>query len=223
MTQNPFLILNIRGLAGAGKGTQSKLVQAKLGIPQLSTGAMIRAAESGNVTDEIGLALIEAKQKGGFAPDDVMIKLIKRRTAEEDCSKGYILDGFPRTLPQAIALDVMLKENGHDITIIELFVRDEILIERLSGRLTCKSKQCEASYHPKLNPSLRENICDTCGSELYMRPEDTEEGAKKRLKEEHAKTVPVSDYYRAQGRILHINGEQDLYAIQQQIMDLLPR
>jgi len=191
------------GPPGAGKGTQAKDLVQKYGIPQISTGDILRK----NLAEKTPLGL-EAKKymdKGELVPDSVVVGIVKERLKEADCSKGYILDGFPRTVPQAQALDAALSEMGTPLDrVLSIEVPDEELVQRLGGRRTCRS--CQAGYHVKFKPSKSDGKCDACGGELYQRDDDQEEAIKNRLKVYQSSTAPLIDYYKGKGLLKGING-----------------
>ena len=197
------LNLILLGAPGAGKGTQAELISKRYEIPAISTGAIIReeiASES-----ELGLKVREFTSTGQLVPDAVVIDIIKNRLAKDDCKNGFILDGFPRTVPQAEALDQM----GVQIdAAISLEVSDAAIEERMSGRRTCM--KCGATYHVKANPPKVEGICDKCGGSLYQRADDNEETVKNRLNAYHSQTEPLIEYYTKQGIFKEINGLQDI-------------
>lgn len=176
------------------------------GIPQISTGDILRA----NVREgtELGLAAKSYMDKGELVPDDVLIGIIKNRLKEDDCKKGFILDGYPRTIPQADALAVILKEIQKPIDVVlNLEVPDEELVERISGRLMCK---CGASYHRTFNPPKKEGVCDTCAGEVYQRADDKEEAVQNRLNVYKKQTQPLIDYYAKQGILVTLDGTKDI-------------
>lgn len=194
------------GPPGAGKGTQAKKMVDFYGIPQISTGDILRA----NVREgtELGLAAKSYMDKGELVPDDVLIGIIKNRLKEDDCKKGFILDGYPRTIPQADALAVILKEIQKPIDVVlNLEVPDEELVERISGRLMCK---CGASYHRTFNPPKKEGVCDTCAGEVYQRADDKEEAVQNRLNVYKKQTQPLIDYYAKQGILVTLDGTKDI-------------
>lgn len=167
------------GPPGAGKGTQAKMLVEKFGIPQISTGDMLRAAVAEGT--ELGKKAKEYMDKGQLVPDEVVIGIVEERLKKSDCEKGFILDGFPRTVPQAEALDKILEKMGKKIDyVINIVVPDVEILKRLTGRRTCK--QCGAMYHVIYNPPKQEGVCDKCGGELYQRDDDKEETIKNRLK-----------------------------------------
>lgn len=189
------------GAPGAGKGTQAEKVSAKYGIPAISTGAIIREAIKGGTP--MGLAAKQYTEKGALVPDEVVIGIIKERLAAEDCKNGFILDGFPRTVPQAEALDTM----GVRIDlVISIDVSDDVIVERMSGRRVCD--KCGASYHVVYNPSKDGKTCDNDGTVLSIRKDDAPEVVKSRLVTYHEQTEPIKDYYAATGKLKCIVGEK---------------
>ena len=187
------------GAPGAGKGTKAEIVAARLGIPTISTGAMIREAlKSGT---EMGLKAKEFIEQGALVPDEVVIGIIKDRLAESDCSKGFILDGFPRTVPQAEALDKMGVKLDK---VISIEVPDEVIVERMSGRRVCT--KCGATFHIADNPSKTGEKCDRCGEELSIRSDDAPEVVLSRLEVYHSTTEPLKDYYAAKGNLELVDG-----------------
>ncbi len=198
-----MLRLILLGAPGAGKGTQAEIISEHYGIPQISTGAILREEIASGT--ELGNRLKEIIEAGQLVPDSDVIEIVKGRLAQADCKNGYILDGFPRTIPQAEALDVMLSENGGKIDIVlSIDVADEDIITRMSGRRVCP--KCGASYHVMYNPPKEENICDKCGSELAIRPDDNPQVVADRLAVYHKKTAPLETYYDAQGKLRRAKG-----------------
>ena len=187
------------GAPGAGKGTQADILAEKLGIPTISTGVIIR--ESLKCGTEMGLKAKKFIEAGELVPDDVVIGIIKERLAKDDCQNGFILDGFPRTVPQAEALDNMGVELDK---IISIEVPDENIVERMSGRRVCA--KCGASYHVVFNPSADGTHCDKCGEELSLRKDDAPEVVKSRLEVYHSTTEPLKDYYLAKGKLSLVDG-----------------
>ena len=198
------------GPPGAGKGTQAKDLVTKYGIPQILTGDILRK----NLADKTPLGL-EAKKymdKGELVPDSVVVGIVKERLKEDDCKKGYILDGFPRTVPQAEALDAALADMKTPIgKVLSIEVPDSELVKRLGGRRTCRS--CQAGYHVMFKPSKKEGVCDSCGGELYQRDDDKEEAIKNRLKVYVASTAPLVGYYKNKGMLATIDGVGDMKVI----------
>lgn len=191
------------GPPGAGKGTQAKDLVNKYGIPQISTGDILRK----NLAEKTPLG-IEAKKfmdKGELVPDSVVVGIVKERLKEADCKPGYILDGFPRTVPQAEALDAALADMKTPLDrVLSIEVPDEELVKRLSGRRTCRS--CQEGYHVMFKKPKAEGKCDKCGGELYQRDDDKEEAIKNRLKVYQSSTAPLIDYYKGKGLLRSING-----------------
>ena len=200
MTREIKLIL--LGAPGAGKGTQAEIISKDYGIPAISTGAIIREAVKNGT--EMGLAAKEYIDSGALVPDSVVIGIIKERLAMPDCKGGFILDGFPRTVPQAAALDEM----GVEITdVISIEVADERILERMGGRRVCKA--CGATYHVVFNPSPNGDKC-ACGEELTIRSDDKPEVVKSRLDTYHEQTEPLKDFYNAKGILKIVYGQEKL-------------
>lgn len=191
------------GAPGAGKGTQAEIVSEKYAIPAISTGAIIREAIKNQT--EMGKAAKEYTEKGALVPDDVVIGIIKERLALDDCKNGFILDGFPRTVPQAQALEDM----GVSIDfVIDIEVPDEKIIERMSGRRVCA--KCGASYHTVYNPSKDGENCDKCGEKLTIRKDDAPEVVESRLETYHELTEPLKDFYSERGKLGIVEGQDEL-------------
>lgn len=191
------------GAPGAGKGTQAEIVSEKLAIPTVSTGNIIRAALKNGTP--MGLKAKEYIESGKLVPDEVVIGIIKDRLSEEDCKNGFILDGFPRTIPQAEALDEM----GIIIDkVIDIEVADERIAARMSGRRVCKA--CGNSYHLEYKKSSQDGVCDACGGELVQRKDDAPETVLERLKIYHEETEPLKDYYEKQGKLFIVEGQEEV-------------
>jgi adenylate kinase len=206
------------GLPGAGKGTQSERIVSDFGIPHISTGDMFRAAIAEQTP--LGLQAKSFMDQGQLVPDEVTIGIVRERLQKPDCEKGFLLDGFPRTLAQAEALDAMLNELGRQIdVVINLFVRRESLMERLTGRWICKS--CGAAYHVKFNPPAKADECDKCGGELYQRSDDKEEVVATRLDVNIKQSEPILAYYEAKGLLKTVEGEQAIDEVYSQISSIL--
>jgi adenylate kinase len=206
------------GPPGAGKGTQAKMMVENLGIPQISTGDMLRAAVKEGT--ELGRKAKEYMDGGKLVPDDVVIGIVKERLAQSDCDRGFILDGFPRTIPQAEALDKVLGELGKRIEyVINVAVPNKELLTRLTGRRTCR--KCGAMYHLVFNPPKKEGVCDKCGGELYQRDDDKEDTIRQRLKVYEDQTSPLIEYYRKKGVLYDVDGTGSIPEIFQEILKVL--
>ncbi len=204
----------LMGPPGAGKGTQSPNLVEKYGIPAISTGDMFRAAVRDHTP--LGTKAKEYMDAGQLVPDDVTIGIVKDRLAQEDTKKGFILDGFPRTLDQAIALDVVLQELGiNSVHVIDITMEPELLVSRITGRRICKN--CGATYHVTNLPSKVEGVCDKCGGELYQRADDQEATVRKRLEVYSTQTKPLIDYYKNRGLYKQIDGNQNVEKVFQDI------
>ncbi|PMC34145.1 adenylate kinase [Bacillus sp. UMB0899] len=199
--------LVLMGLPGAGKGTQAERIVEKYNIPHISTGDMFRAAMKEET--ELGLQAKSFIDKGELVPDEVTIGIVRERLGKNDCQKGFLLDGFPRTVAQADALEGILSELNKQIDyVINIEVNKDILMERLTGRRICK--QCGATYHLVFNPPAAEGKCDKCGGELYQRADDNEETVANRLEVNLQQTQPLLDFYNEKGYLRNIDGEQDI-------------
>ena len=195
--------LILLGAPGAGKGTQAEVICAAKGIPAISTGNMLREAVKNGTPS--GLAAKSYMDAGALVPDDVVIGILKDRIAEDDCKNGFILDGFPRTLPQAEALDRM----GVTIDkVIEIYVPDETIAKRLGGRRVCE--KCGNSYHVDFKPTKVEGVCDACGGKTVIRKDDEPATVLDRLKVYHEKTAPLKDFYFAQGKLTTVIGQEEV-------------
>ncbi len=194
--------LILMGAPGAGKGTQSAKISEKYNIPAIATGDILRGAIKAGT--ELGKAAKSYIDAGQLVPDAVVIGIIKEYLASDACKNGFILDGFPRSIPQAEALDEM----GVQIDVVlSIEVADEKIVERMSGRRVCS---CGASYHVLYNPPKAENICDKCGAELYVRADDAAETVKNRLATFHAQTEPLKDYYAKKGILVTVEGQEEV-------------
>lgn len=200
----------LMGPPGAGKGTQAERLIETYGIPQISTGDMFRAA----VKEQTPLGL-EAKKymdNGQLVPDAVTVGIVKERLAKDDCKKGFILDGFPRTTSQAVSLDAILQDLGIKLNgVVNITVPDEELVRRTTGRQICRS--CGATYHITFKPSKKAGVCDKCGGALYQRDDDKMETVKKRLSVYAAQTKPLIDYYKNSNLYIEINGAGEMDAV----------
>jgi len=198
------------GAPGSGKGTQAKKMTTSFAIPQISTGDMLREAIKNGT--EMGRKAKVFMDQGGLVPDDVVIGIVRDRLREKDCDKGFILDGFPRTIPQAQALDRAVKELGKEITsVLSLEVDEEEIMERLSGRRTCAG--CGAMYHVRFNPPKAEGRCDKCAGTLLQRDDDKEETIRTRLVNYKKSTEPLIEYYRKTGKVHAVKASGDIDAI----------
>ena len=193
------MILILLGPPGAGKGTQAKEIARRREIVQLSTGDMLRAAVAAGT--EVGLKAKAIMTSGGLVADDIVIGIIAERIAHGDCANGFILDGFPRTLPQAAALDAMLRSKKRKLNaVVEMKVDDDVLIERIAGRYTCANKSCGEGYHDRFKKPAKAGVCDVCGSkEFIRRPDDNAETMRTRLNAYYKETSPLVGYYYAKG------------------------
>ncbi len=195
--------LILLGAPGAGKGTQAEVISEALSIPQISTGNMLREAVKNGT--EYGLKAKEAMESGALVSDEIVIGILKDRIAAEDCQKGFILDGFPRTVPQAQALDEM----GVRIDkVLEIFVDDETIKTRVSGRRVCEG--CGASYHIVYKPSKEEGVCDKCEGKTVIRKDDEPQTVLDRLSVYHAQTEPLKEYYEKQGKLDTVVGQEEV-------------
>ncbi len=195
--------LILLGAPGAGKGTQAEFICEHLAIPAISTGNIIRAALKAGT--EMGVKAKEFIDNGQLVPDEVVIGIIKERLAQDDCKNGFILDGFPRTIPQAQALDTM----GIDIDkVIDIEVPDEKIVERMSGRRVCPS--CGNSYHLIYKKPEKEGICNSCGTELVIRADDHPDTVKERLDVYHSQTEPLKDFYKEKNKLFIVEGQEEV-------------
>ncbi len=211
--------LILLGPPGAGKGTQAEFLQKKLSLAKLSTGDMLRAAVRRGTA--LGAKADAVMKAGKLVSDDIMIALIEERITHQDCERGFILDGFPRTTPQAEALDIMLAKMQKPLTmVIELTVIDAVLVDRISGRFSCAI--CGAGYHDTFKPTKVPGICDVCGSKDFTRrKDDTRETVASRLEAYHAQTAPLLPYYKARGILRSVDGMADIDAVAHSISTLL--
>lgn len=191
------------GAPGAGKGTQAKMIAEKYGLPHISTGDIFRANIKNGT--ELGKEAKEYMDKGLLVPDELTVRLLLDRVAQDDCKNGYVLDGFPRTIPQAEVLDDKLSELGEKVDYaINVDVPDENIVNRMSGRRACLN--CGATYHIVSIPPKKEGICDVCGSELVLRDDDRPETVQNRLKVYHEQTQPLIDFYEKKGVLRSVDG-----------------
>ena len=210
--------LVLMGLPGAGKGTQAEKIVEKYKIPHISTGDMFRAAIKDGT--ELGLQAKSFMDKGELVPDEVTIGIVRERLGKDDCKKGFLLDGFPRTVAQADALENILSDLKRPIDyVINVDVDKDILMERLTGRRICK--ECGATYHLVFNPPTKEGVCDRCGGELYQRADDNAETVQNRLDVNLKQTKPLLSFYEDKGTLRNINGQQDINVVFQDVEKLL--
>lgn len=206
------------GAPGAGKGTQAKFLIEKYGIPQISTGDILRAAIKEGTP--MGMEAKKYMDEGKLVPDSTIIGIIKDRLSQEDCKKGFILDGFPRTLAQAEALEALMQEMGIKLDkVISLNVPDELIVGRVTGRKICPV--CGASFHVEFNPPKVEGKCDYCGADLITRKDDNAETVTKRLAEYHSQTAPLFDFYKSRNLLVDIDGTKEVKAITEEIFSIL--
>ena len=206
--------LILLGAPGAGKGTQAEVISKEFNIPTISTGNMLRAAVKAGT--EYGLKAKAAMDAGDLVSDDIVIGILKDRIKEPDAANGFILDGFPRTVPQAEALDNM----GVTIDkVLEIFVPDETIKRRVSGRRVCLD--CGATYHVDFKPSKVEGVCDVCGKELVIRKDDKPETVISRLKTYHDQTAPLKGYYESQGKLVTVEGQEELADTSRLVLEAL--
>ena len=202
------------GAPGAGKGTQGELISTRLGIPTISTGNMLREAMANG--SELGKQVKKYMEDGSLVPDDVIMSIVAERVAQDDCKAGFILDGVPRTLAQAEAIDAKNVRIDH---VVSLEVDDEAIAARMSGRRVCT--KCGASYHIVNNPPKTEGICDACGSEVAIRKDDEPATVRHRLEVYHASTEVLKDYYGKQGKLRLVRGDQSIEDAYRDIMKAL--
>lgn len=196
----------LMGPPGAGKGTQADLIKANYPIPHISTGDMFREAVSNGT--ELGKEAKKYMDSGKLVPDEVTIGIVQERLAQDDCKQGFLLDGFPRTVKQAEALDQVLAKLDKKVeAAINIAVPEDILYERMSGRISCKD--CKTVYHLKFNPPAKSGVCDKCGGELVQRSDDTGETVKKRLEVYAEQTNPLIEYYEKRGTLHSIDGNRN--------------
>ena len=206
------------GAPGAGKGTQAKMIAKKYQIPHISTGDIFRANIKSQT--ELGMKAKSFMDQGMLVPDELTVKILLDRVAQEDCKNGYILDGFPRTIPQAEVLDKALTELGDKIDYaVNVHVPDENIVNRMSGRRACVS--CGGTYHVVYAPTKKEGICDACGGELILRDDDKPETVQKRLAVYHEQTQPLIDFYQNKGILVEVDGTKEMAEVFEAIVAIL--
>ena len=206
--------ITIMGPPGGGKGTQAEILCEKLSIPHISTGAIIRNAIREKT--QLGIVAEDYIAKGQLVPDELVIDMVNQRLKEKDCENGYILDGFPRTLPQADAMDKI----GIELDCaLNLIVDDEVIVKRLGGRRECKA--CAAPYHVEFNPPEKEGVCDKCGGELIVRADDVPETIRQRLSVYHHQTEPLIDFYSEKNLLVNVKGRDGIEDTTQAVVEAL--
>jgi len=210
--------LIILGAPGAGKGTQAEFLSSKLNIPHISTGDILR--ENVKNQTELGIKAKEYMDKGLLVPDELVIEIVKDRLQKGDCKQGFLLDGFPRTINQAIVLDNVLNSLGVKIDkVLNIEVPDEKILIRMSGRRICKV--CGASFHTIYRPPKQEGVCDFCGGELYQRDDDKEETVRKRLEVYHMQTQPLIDFYKQKCILVTAIGQEEIADTKIEVLKVL--
>ncbi|WP_273853990.1 adenylate kinase [Guptibacillus spartinae] len=210
--------LVLMGLPGVGKGTQAEKIVEKYGIPHISTGDMFRAAIKEGTP--LGLKAKEYMDSGNLVPDEVTIGIVRERLGKDDCEKGFLLDGFPRTVAQADALETILSDLGKKLDyVINIAVEEDQLMQRLTGRRVCRN--CGATYHAVFNPPKEEGVCDKCGGELYQRDDDKEETVRTRLEVNKQQQQPLLTFYEGKGYLKTIDGNRDINEVFEDVDQLL--
>jgi adenylate kinase len=214
MSAKPLFIV-MMGAPGAGKGTQSRMLSEALGVPQISSGDIFR--ENLKNATPLGLLAKQYMDSGALVPDDVTINMVMERLSRPDCAAGAVLDGFPRTLAQAAALDKALADKALQVRLAPLLeVSDDAVISRMAGRRVCRN--CQAMYHVEFSPPKAEGVCDKCGGELYRRADDEPETVRNRLFVYYKQTAPLVGYYFAHGVLVLLNGERPIEAVQADLL-----
>lgn len=212
-TSKPKTVFIMLGAPGAGKGTQAVRLSDQFGIPQISTGGLFREHLTNKTP--IGQKAKEYMDSGQLVPDELVLDMLFERIAQPDCAKGYILDGFPRTIPQAEALDKRLNTKEAKIIVISLEVPDQVIVERLTGRIVCE--KCGTPYHTVYSPPQKPGVCDRDGEKLIQRKDDTKEVVLERLKVFHEQTEPLKEFYNEKGNLLLVDGTGSKEHTQEQI------
>lgn len=209
-------VVILLGAPGAGKGTQAQRVAKELGLAHIATGDLFRENLKGETP--LGLKAKEFMNAGRLVPDELVIEMLFDRVSRPDCEQGYLLDGFPRTVPQAEALEKALGAEA-DLQVLNLEVRDEVIVGRATGRLLCRG--CDAIFHREFSPPAKAGVCDACGGELYTREDDREEVVSERLNVYHAQTAPLVDFYGSRGVLTGVDGELAPDAVNKQLLAAL--
>jgi adenylate kinase len=214
------LVLVLLGGPGAGKGTQAERLSGMLGIPQVSTGDLFR--ENLRAETPLGLLAKGYMERGELVPDEVTVGMARERLSRPDCTGGAILDGFPRTVAQAQALEQLLAGLGTKLSVVPYIkVPEEVLLERLAGRWTCRA--CGAMYHQLFSPPERRGVCDRCGGELYQRADDTPETQKRRIQVYFEQTAPLIEHYRERGLLVEVDGLTRIEQVQAELLGIIKR
>ncbi|MDD5544051.1 MAG: adenylate kinase [Acidobacteriia bacterium] len=214
------LVVILLGAPGSGKGTQAKEIVRRYGIPQISTGDMLREAVKDRT--ELGRAAERIMKSGALVSDEIVNGLVRERTARADCEHGFVLDGYPRTAPQAKTLSEILKEQKRpDPIVVNLMVSQDLVVKRISGRRTCR--QCGCIYNVYFSPSQKDGLCDRCGGELAARPDDNEGTVRERLHQYDLQTAPLVDYYKSQGLLEELDGNAPIEDISCRLMGILEK
>lgn len=212
------LFLVLLGGPGAGKGTQAERLSETLDIPQVSTGDLFR--ENLKKETELGLLAKGYMERGELVPDEVTVGMVRERLGRPDAGEGAILDGFPRTIAQAEALELLLADLGHKLAVVpNIQVPEDLLLARLAGRWTCR--KCGAMYHQLFSPPQKDGLCDRCGGQLYQRPDDTPETQKHRIVVYFEQTAPLIDYYREKGLLVEVDGRPGIDQIQSELLEII--
>jgi adenylate kinase len=212
------LFLVLLGGPGAGKGTQAERLSETLDIPQVSTGDLFR--ENLKKDTELGLLAKGYMERGELVPDEVTVGMVRERLGRPDAGEGAILDGFPRTIAQAEALELLLADLGHKLAVVpNIQVPEDLLLARLAGRWTCR--KCGAMYHQLFSPPQKDGVCDRCGGQLYQRPDDTPETQKHRIVVYFEQTAPLIDYYREKGLLVEVDGRPGIEQIQSELLEII--
>lgn len=218
--QSNALYLVLLGGPGAGKGTQAERLSQTLSIPQISTGDLFR--ENLKKETDLGLLAKGYMERGELVPDAVTVGMVRERLARPDCAKGAILDGFPRTVSQAEALEKLLADLGSRLAVVpSIEVPEDVLLARLAGRWTCRA--CGAMYHQLFSPPKVAGVCDRCGGELYQRADDTPETQKHRIQVYFEQTAPLIDFYREKGLLAEVDGRRSIDEIQAELLGIIRR